>query len=179
MSSLDRTDRNFPLYWMTGPCAIPRKLGDVLIFALRKSLITNDDLFDRTDDWMADAARLSQLFEERGAWTAIREELASHAFASQCPFWCNGDHPQMGNGGVHCDPIFHKLPVSGFHKDGRDIQTVIYAWQDEDGLGELDIIETGLLPDEELTGEELVHLAEGHLAATQLLEKIKRMSRAR
>jgi hypothetical protein len=178
----DRTDPHFVMYWVTdGP--FPKKLADVLLFANREGLISADDLPDRFDEpegWMAEAASIDRLLAERGAWDAYRQMLTSAAFASQCPFWCHGDHPQMGNGGVHCDLIFHKLPVAGFPRDGRDIQTVIYQWQGEDGLiDEPDIIEIGLDPDEELTGEELVHLAEGHLAAVQILADIRQSDGAR
>lgn len=177
----DRTDPHFLMYWVTdGP--FPKQLSHVLLFANQEGLISADDLPDRRDDpddWMAEAAAVDRLLTKCGAWDAYRQMLTEHAFASRCPFWCHGDHPEMGVGGVDCDHIRHELPVAGFPRDGYNVQTVIFAWQDEDGVGEPEIMEIGLSEDDELTGEELVHLAEGHLAATQILDQIKRHGGAR
>lgn len=169
----DRTDRKFPLYWVTEAPPLPKQLSSAVLFANREGLISHDDLFDRTDDWMADAARIDRVLEERGAWDAYRQMLMQHAFPSRCPFWCRGDHNEVGIGGVHAEPICHELPVADFPRPGYNVQTVIFAWQDEKGVGEVQIMEAGLTDDDELTGDELVAVAEGHLAAASLLEEIK------
>ncbi|GAB3349864.1 hypothetical protein [Modestobacter lapidis] len=169
----DRNDPHFAMYWVTeGP--FPKQLSDVVMYAHREGLISADDLFDRTDDWMADAAKVDRLLWERGAWAAYRKALTPHLFFSECPFWCHGQHPKVGIGGAHCDAIHHQLPVGEYTRaDGSVIEVVINTWQDDTGMEPPQVDEFGVAEDDVFDAEELVFLADAHKKAEELLRAIK------
>lgn len=158
------------------------ELSDALIYALRNGMTGADLPEPPSDRGYLDALlpywhAVHKVLDERGMLAAFRRDSLMNARATQCPWWCRGQHPKLisGVGDISHDETLAEVTFAD--KDSSklhgpsELQLVLCAYDDGHSVVEADLAIDGDLP-HRMDVEDVQRLADAFAEAAVQMRRI-------